>query len=300
MRRYSQGTGLLNRTIDALPFELHLPGGYRYCGPGTKLKERLARHEEGINPLDELCKSHDIAYHLHKDTASRRAADHVLANKAWERFKDKSAPLKEKLASWVVTTAMKAKSKLGGKVVVKKRTTPNKRVPKIKKKRGGGKVKRTSTVRTAPLTLRDIVKRARAAIRGTGVKSSKVLEKETKRMRNATIAALKAVRSMKKGRALKRFNKERILPLPKSGGVLPLLPIFAGLSAIGSLAGGAAGVAKAINETKDARKKLAELQRHNETMEAIALRKGKGLFLKPYKKGGLGLYMMPYTKYAKN
>lgn len=54
------GAGLLNRTIDALPFELHIPGVYRFCGPGTKLEERLARKERGINQLDELCREHDL------------------------------------------------------------------------------------------------------------------------------------------------------------------------------------------------------------------------------------------------
>lgn len=153
------------------------------------------------------------------------------------------------------------------------------------------------------VTFGQVVKHARAAVRGQGIRSSRSLELDKRKLRSATMAALKAVRKFRKGKILSGGStgkKERILPLPKSGGVLPLLPIFAGLSALGSLAGGAAGVAKAINETRDAKKKLAEMQRHNETMEAIALRKGRGLFLRPYKKGGLGLYMMPYAKYAKN
>ena len=57
---------LINRAVDALPVELHLPG-YRFCGPGTKLKERLARGERGINELDEACREHDIAYARYKD-----------------------------------------------------------------------------------------------------------------------------------------------------------------------------------------------------------------------------------------
>ena len=63
--------------------------------------------------------------------------------------------------------------------------------------------------------------------------------------------------------------------------------MFAGLSATGALAGGAAGVAKAVNEAREARDQLQKSKRHN-TMEAIAL--GKGLYLKPYKTG-LGLYL---------
>jgi len=86
----------------------------------------------------------------------------------------------------------------------------------------------------------------------------------------------------------------RILPVPsKIGGFLPyLIPLFAGLSATGALAGGAAGVAKAINQAKNAKSQLEESQRHNRTMEAIAL--GKGMYLKPYKKG-FGLHLKPYA-----
>lgn len=56
-----KGAGILNTLINKLPIELHLPG-YRFCGPGTKLRKRLARGDTGINPLDEACKIHDIAY----------------------------------------------------------------------------------------------------------------------------------------------------------------------------------------------------------------------------------------------
>ena len=80
------------------------------------------------------------------------------------------------------------------------------------------------------------------------------------------------------------------------GGTLPfLIPLFVGLSATGALAGGAAGVAKAVNEARAARDQLKESKRHNNTMEAIAL--GKGLYLKPYK-AGLGLYLKPYPGYG--
>lgn len=79
-----------------------------------------------------------------------------------------------------------------------------------------------------------------------------------------------------------------IIPLPKTGGFLPLIPLFAGLSALGALTGGVAGVAKTVNDYKIAQKKLQESERHSKTMESIAL--GKGLYIKPYKKGG-GLYI---------
>lgn len=84
------------------------------------------------------------------------------------------------------------------------------------------------------------------------------------------------------------FHLPRIIPIPKTGGILPLIPIFAGLSALGALAGGAAGIAKTVNEYKAAQQNLKESERHNKTMESIAI--GKGLYIKPYKKGN-GLYL---------
>lgn len=78
----------------------------------------------------------------------------------------------------------------------------------------------------------------------------------------------------------------RIIPIPKRGGILPLIPIFAGLSALGSLAGGVAGIAKTINEYKTARQ--------NSNKESIAL--GRGLYIKPYKSGN-GLFVSQSKNY---
>ena len=83
-------------------------------------------------------------------------------------------------------------------------------------------------------------------------------------------------------------NREFYHHLKKIGGILPLIPIFAGLSALGSLAGGTAGIFKAVNDTKAAQQQLSEAKGHNETMESIAL--DEGLHLKPYKIG-LGFHM---------
>lgn len=80
-----------------------------------------------------------------------------------------------------------------------------------------------------------------------------------------------------------KMRVPRLIPIPKTGGILPLIPIFAGLSALGSLAGGAAGIAKAVGDYKAARKSLSESERHNKMMESIAL--GKGLYIKQYRNG---------------
>lgn len=73
----------LDAIIDLMPFEMHVPG-YKFCGPGTKLAERLERGDVGINPLDEACREHDIAY-SNKET-NRRKADRILAERAFSRL----------------------------------------------------------------------------------------------------------------------------------------------------------------------------------------------------------------------
>ncbi|KAJ8981423.1 hypothetical protein NQ317_015625 [Molorchus minor] len=97
----------------------------------------------------------------------------------------------------------------------------------------------------------------------------------------------------KKGGTLKksksRRKRSRVIPAPKMGGFLPfLLPL---LGALGAVGGGAATIAKAVNDAKTNRKELEEQKRHNLAMEPTA--KGKGL--DPYK-NGLGLYLNPYKK----
>ena len=61
------------------------------------------------------------------------------------------------------------------------------------------------------------------------------------------------------------------------------MPIFAGLSDVGAVAGGAASIAKPMNEVSTAKKQLEQNKRHNIKTEEIAL--GGGLFLKLYKTG---------------
>ena len=110
-------------------------------------------------------------------------------------------------------------------------------------------------------------------------------------MGDAIRVALSAAKQLKK-----KINPNvagRVIQIPKVGGVLPLIPIFAALSALGSLGGAAAGVAKAVNDTRAAKKQLEETNRHNRTMESIAM--GKGLYLKPYKTG-LGVFLRPQAK----
>lgn len=236
-----QGGGLLNNIINNLPFELHLPG-YNYCGPGTRLRERLLRGDKGINQLDDACMRHDIAYSKHSSLEDRHKADLELLNMAKRRSKASDSRRGEKIASWLVSKAMKTKLKLGAGVQ----------------------------------KFNTIVSKIRAQLRKFKPKDNKSA------IKFAYAAAKKFVAKNA------RVRMPRVIPIPKTGGFLPLIPIFAGLSALGSLAGGAAGIAKAVNDYKASKQQLHESERHNKMMESIAL--GKGLYIKPYKKGS-GLFL---------
>lgn len=116
--RAIEGAGLLNDIINKLPFELHAPKNwnfdtYNFCGPGTKLKERLARNDAGINPLDEACKEHDIWYSKYKNPEDRWPADKILQEKAWQRVTAPDADLNERIVGVATTGGMWLKRKLG-------------------------------------------------------------------------------------------------------------------------------------------------------------------------------------------
>ena len=71
VKRSRRGKGVLNKVINNLPVELHIPG-YQYCGPDTKLTKRLARGDPGINPLHKACKEHDIVSSQNKENITAR------------------------------------------------------------------------------------------------------------------------------------------------------------------------------------------------------------------------------------
>lgn len=253
--RMKRGKGLINKIIDNLPVELHVPG-YQYCGPGTKLAKRLARGDPGINPLDAACKLHDIAYSKNSgNIAARNEADRALAEKAWSRVLAKDADIGEKAVAWGVANTMKVKSKLGAG--------------------SSGKTKCGKKKKKMMMSIKSLIRAAKKSMHPGP---------------NAVQSALDGARATAR-KSTKKVQVPRILPIPaKVGGILPLIPIFAALSAAGALTGGAAGIAKVVNEAGANKHKLREAMRHNAAMEAIAL--GRGLYLKPYKKG-MGLFLKP-------
>lgn len=264
------GKGIIDRVIDKLPFEVHVPG-YQYCGPGTHLKKRLNRGDPGINPLDAACKTHDLAYNQSKDSTERGKADKILQKEALKRVLSKDASLGERAVALGVAAAMKVKRTISGTGLSKKKKKKKKRVLKNKKNK--------------PLSFTNLIKNAKIAIK----------EFKPDNLEKAIEVAMASTRESKNGR---NVREPRSIKLPSiKGGILPLVPIFAGLGALGSIVGSAAGVANAINNVRKGQKELDETKRHNQTLEAIAMgtHKGNGYYLQRFKKGS-GYYLKRFPK----
>lgn len=274
------GKSLIDRIIDKVPFELHAPN-YQFCGPGTHLDERLKRGDSGINPLDAACKTHDIAYSQHKESSERGKADKILQKEAFKRVFSRDASLGERAVALGVAAAMKVKRTLSGNGFANKKRTIRRN--KKKKKKKTNKKKRQNKKVTVSFS--------------TVIKNAKVLLKKSKP--NNLIAAIKVVnRSIKNSKCGKRILPPRIIKLPSiSGGVLPLIPIFAGLGALGSIVGSTAGIANAISQARKGQKELEESGRHNRTMEAIAIgnKVGHGFYLHTNTRGN-GFYLSSRSK----
>lgn len=267
-RSKKRGKGLLNKIIDKIPFEMHVPG-YQYCGPGTHLEERLKRGDPGKNPLDAACKQHDIAYSEHKDSNERGKADKTLQKEAMKRVFAKDASIGERATALGVAMAMKAKRTLSGKGLSKKR----------------GRKRKTSIKKKKKVSFAYLIKNAKVAIKHS-------------KPGNIDSAIKVAVASIKKYKKGKLIKTPRTIKLPSTtGGMLPLVPIFAGLSALGSIIGTSASIVNAINQAKKGQMELAESKRHNGMMEAISIgtKSGKGYYLHT-NKSGKGYYLTTHQK----
>lgn len=86
----------------------------------------------------------------------------------------------------------------------------------------------------------------------------------------------------------------------KKGGFLPAL-LLPALAALGATAGGAAGIAKAVNDAKVNKRQLEEQKRHNAMMEAVAMRRSGAGFKKKSPRGrpkrsGRGFFLRPASR----
>ena len=99
------------------PGELHIPGGYNYCGPGTRLDIRLDRNdkpkanEEPINATDAVCYQHDLDYREGGNALNKKhEADRVMI----ERLSNiNPSNFKERITKSLISGAMNTKVKLG-------------------------------------------------------------------------------------------------------------------------------------------------------------------------------------------
>ena len=70
------GGSILNRMINTLPIEMHLPG-HNFTGPGTKLNKRLNPDltpkpwSKPVDRVDKAAYNHDVCYLKHTDTKTR-------------------------------------------------------------------------------------------------------------------------------------------------------------------------------------------------------------------------------------
>ena len=75
---------------------------------------------------------------------------------------------------------------------------------------------------------------------------------------DAVKIAQKTIHSNFKGKKRADIIIPRVIPVPKIGGFLPLIPVLTALSALGGLASGGSAIVKAVNAIKNGKEQLAE------------------------------------------
>lgn len=141
------------------------------------------------------------------------------------------------------------------------------------------------------------------------VKTAKNVLKKNIKEKNLTKLTKKCFAAAKKifRKNGKKIRVPRVIPIPKTGGMLPLIPIFAGLSALGALTGGIANVVKTVSEFN--RNEPSHLGRGLYLVPnrggTYKIEKGKGLYLASrvggsYKKNGARKSLKQTVKRKKN
>ena len=121
-----KGGSLLNKFINNLPVEMHLPG-HNFTGPGTKLNKRLnpdltpKKWSKPINRVDKAAYHHDICYLKNNDTATRNA---VCDKNMLKELKGIYNPtIREKMERGLVSTLKGTKARFGWGVGGKKKVS---------------------------------------------------------------------------------------------------------------------------------------------------------------------------------
>jgi hypothetical protein len=107
--------------------------------------------------------------------------------------------------------------------------------------------------------------------------------------------SLNAVRNAKSISGLPTVPSGRVIPIPKTGGVIPLVPIVAGLSALGVLGNTVSSVAKAVRDINVARRSFKGQQPSQGSGIVVT---GTGAYLRPYR-WGMGLSIASQRRKSK-
>ena len=118
-----EGGSLLNKAINNLPFEMHLPG-HNFTGPVTKLNKRLKpdltpkEWSKPINRVDKASYHHDKCYLENEDTATRNA---VCDKNMLKELKGIYNPtIREKKERGIVSPLIRTKARFGWGIDKKK------------------------------------------------------------------------------------------------------------------------------------------------------------------------------------
>lgn len=281
LKEKKKAYGLIDSIINKMP-EIHIPT-YQFCGPGTRLEERLARGDPGKNKLDVACKNHDLAYAAAEDSKGRRKADKILINQSLKRVFSGDAKLDERAAALLVSALMSAKAgltKIGLGLGGSKKKRKKKKKKKMKR-RTKGLTKRKS------IAFSKLVRGARQSI-----KTVKLNGLHDSSLNESIKAAIRRAKHIKRGKIVKI---PRVLKLPKFGGNLQaILPILSGLSAIGSITPSAVGVVKAIKDIEIAKKQLKNENFRQHTPEKKIGRTLNLIHKTGINARGTGFYLRPY------
>ena len=119
----SKGGSILNKMINSLPVEMHLPG-HNFTGPGTKLNKRLnsdltpKKWSKPINRVDKAAYNHDICYLKNNDTATRNA---VCDKNMLKELKGIYNPtIRERMERGLVSSLIGTKARFGWGINKKK------------------------------------------------------------------------------------------------------------------------------------------------------------------------------------
>ena len=86
---------------------------YSFCGPKTKVQQRLKEGYQGVNTLDKACKQYDEFYSKYPCTKDRNRADDILAREATKISLDESKPQYERNDARLFTGIMGLESRFG-------------------------------------------------------------------------------------------------------------------------------------------------------------------------------------------